>query len=74
MKQVAVFNSKCGQTVRLSKSVALPDNVTHVDIVVVGRTRILIPTSEAWSSWFDESGLSSDFERYQTAAQDRHVF
>ena len=74
MEQAAVFMSNRSQAVRLPKSVALPDDVKRVNVVVLGRTRILTPAGEAWGSWFDEPGLSSDFERDQPMAQEREGF
>ena len=74
MEQAAVFMSNRSQAVRLPKSVALPDDVTRVNVLVIGRTRILIPAGETWTSWFEEPGLSSDFERDQPATQDREAF
>ena len=51
----------------------LPDEVTHVEIVVVGRTRIITPVGESWDRWFDEPCMSADFmaEREQPTAQER---
>ncbi|WP_354005969.1 type II toxin-antitoxin system VapB family antitoxin [Aeromonas caviae] len=49
------------------------DEVTHVEIVVVGRTRIITPVGESWDRWFDEPCMSADFmaEREQPTAQER---
>jgi antitoxin VapB len=76
MEQGSVFKSNRSQAVRLPKSVALPDDVTRVEVIVVGRTRILTPAGEAWGSWFDAPGVSDDFmvERAQPAAQEREAF
>ena len=74
MEPAAVFMSNRSQAVRLPKSVALPDGVTWVNVLVVGNTRILIPLGEDWSSWFDAPGLSSDFDRDQPMAQEREGF
>jgi antitoxin VapB len=74
MKQAAVFWSNRSQAVRLPKSVALPEDVTRVNVVAIGRTRILTPLCEAWSSWFDEPGVSDDFTREQPIAQERESF
>lgn len=74
MEQAAVFMSNRSQAVRLPKSVALPDDVTRVHVVVIGRTRVLIPVGETWSSWFDEPVASSDFERDQSVVQEREGF
>jgi len=59
--------------VRLPKSVALPEDVTRVEVIVIGRTRILIPAGEVWSDWFNGPGVSDDFmvERAQPTAQER---
>ncbi|WP_188390276.1 AbrB/MazE/SpoVT family DNA-binding domain-containing protein, partial [Pseudomonas fluvialis] len=43
MEQGAVFQSNRSQAVRLPKAVALPEDVKRVDVVVVGRARIITP-------------------------------
>lgn len=74
MAQASVFISNRSQAVRLPKSVALPDGVTRVNVVVIGRTRVLTPIGEGWSSWFSEPGLSNDVGRDQPMAQEREEF
>jgi antitoxin VapB len=73
MEQGSVFQSNRSQAVRLPKAVALPEDVKRVDIVAVGRTRIITPAGEAWDSWFDGEAVSIDFmtERDQPALQER---
>lgn len=73
MEQGAVFRSNRSQAVRLPKAVALPGDVKRVDVVAIGRTRILTPVGEAWDTWFDGPGASADFmvERRQPAGQER---
>lgn len=73
MEQGAVFQSNRSQAVRLPKAVALPNNVRRVDVVAIGRTRIITPVGEAWDSWFDGPGVSADFmvERKQPPQQER---
>lgn len=73
MEQGAVFQSNRSQAIRLPKAVALPDDVKRVDIVALGRTRIIAPAGELWDSWFEGDVVSSDFmtEREQPAAQER---
>ena len=61
MEQGTLFKSNRSQAVRLPKSVALPDDVKRVDVVVIGRTRILTPAGKSWNSWFDGEGVSPDF-------------
>jgi antitoxin VapB len=50
--------------------------VKRVDVVVVGRTRILTPAGESWDSWFDGEGVSPDFmtAREQPGDQEREGF
>jgi antitoxin VapB len=76
VEQGAVFKSNRSQAVRLPKSVALPDDVTRVDVVAIGRTRILTPAGESWDSWFDSEGVSADFmsARDQPGDQEREGF
>ena len=75
MEQGAVFQSNRSQAIRLAKAVALPDDVKRVDVVVLGRTRIIAPAGESWDSWFDAEGVTSDFmtQREQSSVQEREV-
>lgn len=72
----SVFLSNRSQAVRLPKAVALPDDVKRVEIIAVGRSRIISPTGEAWDAWFDMLDVSNDFiaERKQPNAQKREAF
>ncbi|KJK09133.1 MULTISPECIES: type II toxin-antitoxin system VapB family antitoxin [Pseudomonas] len=76
MEQGAVFKSNRSQAVRLPKSVALPEDVKRVDVVAVGRTRIISPAGETWDSWFEGPSVSADFmaEREQPTDQEREGF
>ena len=76
VEQGAVFQSNRSQAIRLPKAVALPDDVKRVDIVVVGRTRIISPVGEVWDSWFEGAAATPDFmsERDQDASQEREAF
>lgn len=73
VEQGAIFKSNRSQAVRLPKAVALPDDVKRVDVVAVGRARIITPAGESWDSWFDSEGVTDDFmtEREQPADQER---
>lgn len=75
MEQASVFRSNRSQAVRLPKSVALPDAVKKVDVIQLGRARLLVPAGEAWASWFDGEGVSEDFMqvREQPEAQLREA-
>lgn len=76
MEQGAVFLSNRSQAIRLPKAVALPDDVKRVDVVAIGRTRIITPAGESWDSWFDSEGVTRDFmtDREQPADQERESF
>lgn len=76
MEQGAVFKSNRSQAIRLPKAAAFPDDVKRVDVVTVGRARIIAPAGEAWDSWFEGAGVSADFmsERDQPAEQEREAF
>lgn len=75
MKSGAVFKSNTSQAIRLPKDVALPESVKRVDIIPLGRARLIVPAGESWESWFDEEGVSEDFmaAREQPADQEREA-
>ncbi|MCU5775262.1 toxin-antitoxin system antitoxin VapB [Erwiniaceae bacterium BAC15a-03b] len=74
--ETTVFLSNRSQAVRLPKAVALPDDVKRVEIIAVGRTRIISPAEESWDSWFDGETVSADFmsDREQPQPQEREGF
>jgi antitoxin VapB len=76
MEQGSVFQSNRSQAVRLPKAVALPEDVKRVDVIAIGRTRIITPAGESWDSWSDDEGVTADFmtEREQPADQEREGF
>ncbi|AIN60441.1 MULTISPECIES: type II toxin-antitoxin system VapB family antitoxin [Pseudomonas] len=76
MEQGAVFKSNRSQAIRMPKALALPEDVTRVDIVAVGRSRIISPAGESWDSWFEGDDVSADFmaSREQPADQEREGF
>ena len=76
MEQGSVFLSNRSQAVRLPKAAALPDDVKRVDIIAVGRARIITPAGESWDSWFEGEGVTEDFmaQREQPADQKRDEF
>ena len=73
MIQVKVFTTNKSQAVRLPKPVALPEDVSKVDIISLGRSRLITPAGEAWESWFDGEGVTDDFmcDREQPKMQKR---
>ena len=76
MERVKVLKNSKSQAVRLPKPVSLPDAVKEVDIVCLGRSRLIAPAGEAWDSWFEGEGVTDDFmnERDQTGSQGREPF
>ena len=76
MEQSTVFKSNKSQAIRLPKPVALPESVKKVDIIVLGKARLIAPAGESWDSWFDGIGVSDDFmcEREQPESQERESF
>jgi len=59
--RTTVFRSNKTQAVRLPKAVELPAEVTRVEIVALGNTRIITPAGQSWDLWFDGPGVSEDF-------------
>ena len=76
MEKSTVFMSSRTQAVRLPKAVALPADVKIVDVIAVGRTRIISPAGESWDSWFSGLGVTNDFMsvREQPEPQERESF
>lgn len=76
MEKASVFKSNRSQAIRLPKSVALPDDVKRVDVVAVGKTRIITPEGTSWDEWFEGDRVSDDFmvERDQPSEQFREGF
>ena len=76
MKSGSVFKSNTSQAIRLPKAVALPESVKRVDIIPVGRGRLILPAGEGWDSWFDQDSVSEDclLNRGQPEDQEREDF
>lgn len=75
-QRVSVFKSNKSQAIRLPKPVSLPDSVEQVDIIRLGRSRLIVPAGDAWDSWFDGEGVTDDFmvTRDQPLDQERESF
>ena len=73
--ETSVFLSNRSQAVRLPKAVALPEDVKRVEIIAIGRTRLITPAGESWVSWFEGSSVTDDFmsEREQPEMQEREA-
>jgi antitoxin VapB len=76
MEQTTIFMSNRSQAVRLPKAVAMPGDVKRVEVIAIGRTRVITPAGESWDSWFDGDSVTSDFmaDRAQPADQERESF
>jgi antitoxin VapB len=74
MTSSTVFTTNRSQAVRLPKAVAFPEGVHEVDILKVGRSRIIVPKGRRWDDLF-QSGpkAAEDFmtEREQPPAEER---
>jgi antitoxin VapB len=48
MASSTVFMNNKSQAVRLPKPVVLPESVKKVDIIKLGRARVITPAGESW--------------------------
>lgn len=73
LMETRIFKSNRTQAVRLPKAVAFPESVREVEIVTLGRSRLISPAGESWDEWFDQPAASEDFmaERGQEVDQTR---
>jgi antitoxin VapB len=74
MTSSTVFTSNRSQAVRLPKAVAFPDDVHHVDILKIGRSRVIVPRGKRWDDLFlsgPRAGEDFMTEREQPAAEER---
>jgi antitoxin VapB len=77
MPSSTIFTSNRSQAVRLPKAVAFPEDVHRVDILKIGRSRLIVPAGARWDDFFaDEARLSEDFdvERERLVAEEREPF
>jgi antitoxin VapB len=74
MTSSTVFTSNRSQAIRLPKAVAFPQDVHHVDILKIGRSRVIVPQGRRWDDLFlNGPRVSEDFmaERKQPPAEER---
>ena len=77
MASSTVFTSNRSQAVRLPKAVAFPEGVHQVDILRIGRSRIIVPQGQRWDDLFLNGPRASDdfmSEREQPAPEERESF
>jgi antitoxin VapB len=74
MTRSTVFTSNRSQAVRLPKAVAFPEGVHQVEIVKIGRSRLISPVGQRWDDLFLNGPRATDdfmSERSQPAAEER---
>ncbi|HEX4180696.1 MAG TPA: type II toxin-antitoxin system VapB family antitoxin [Caulobacteraceae bacterium] len=77
MTSSTVFTSNRSQAVRLPKPVAFPEDVHKVDILKIGRSRVIVPQGRRWDDLFlTGPRVSDDFmaEREQPQIEAREPF
>jgi antitoxin VapB len=73
MTRTTLFHSNRSQAVRLPKSVAFPEGVREVKILVEGKRRIIVPSDAVWDDFFDGPGIELP-ERVQPETTERDSF
>lgn len=71
------FHQHRSQAARLPKAVAFPEDVHVVDVLKIGRSRVIVPQGQRWDDLFlNGPRVSDDFmsEREQPAAEERESF
>ncbi len=74
MASSTVFTSNRSQAVRLPKAVAFPEDVHQVDILKIGRGRLVVPQGKRWDDVFENGPRASDdfmVEREQPVLEER---
>ena len=77
MTSSTIFTSNRSQAVRLPKAVAFPEGVHQVDILKIGRSRVIVPQGKRWDDLFLHGPrVSDDFmnDRVQPEAEARESF
>jgi antitoxin VapB len=49
----------------------MPESVKEVEIIKIGRKRIIVPASQSWDDWFQAPGVSSDFMQDRDQPEDQ---
>ena len=74
LPRAKLFTHGGSQAVRLPKAVAFPEDVHQVDILKIGRSRVIVPQGKRWDDLFQNGPrVSEDFmaEREQPVAEER---
>ena len=74
MTSSTVFTTNRSQAVRLPKAVAFPEGVHEVDILKIGRSRVIVPKGKRWDDLFQSGPKASEdlmSQREQPPAEER---
>jgi antitoxin VapB len=73
MTRATLFTDHGIQIVRLAKAVAFPSDVHQVDVLKIGRSRVIVPRGERWNDLFYDGPRAEDFmvERSQPPTERR---
>jgi antitoxin VapB len=77
MTRSTVFISNRSQAVRLPKAVAFPGDVHEVEIIKVGRSRVISPVGQRWEDLFENGPRASEefmCEREELGVESRETF
>jgi antitoxin VapB len=77
MANSTVFTTSGGQIVSLPKAVAFPDKVHQVEILMIGRSRVIVPKESSWDDFFEDGPKASEeflVDRHQPSAEVREAF
>lgn len=69
MPTTTVFRNNRTQAVRLTAEARLPEGVTHVQVRVLGRERVISPLDSSWDSFFAGGPTVTDDFLSQRAGQ-----
>jgi antitoxin VapB len=60
MTRSTIFTRSRSQPVRLPKAVAFPEDVHQVDILKIGRSRVIVPQGERWDDLFQNGPRATE--------------
>lgn len=60
MSDAAIFLNNQDQAVRLPKHAEFPDHVKHVEVQVLGDSRVLSSIGGRWANWFETGSTVTD--------------
>jgi antitoxin VapB len=60
MTRSTVFRTNRSQAVRLPKAVAFPEGVHQVEIIKLGRSRLVSPVGQRWEEFFVNGPRASE--------------